>query len=208
MLQAGRSSVRVPDEVNFLNWPNPSSRTTVLRGPEVDSASNKNEYQESSWGVKSGWRVGLTTLTPSVGRMSENVEASTSRNHKGLHGLYRDNFSLLLLLLSFTTFKYTVINYINLFYVELCTIAIHNVVHYYSTVNYNANSWNRFKFVIAPTCFDIYSVMPRGTCLVIQRKLVQGYFLWLRNIMTGQWQIEAKFKNLCHNWLYSLDKEQ
>jgi hypothetical protein len=27
----------------FLNWPNPSGRT----GPEVDSASNRNEYQES-----------------------------------------------------------------------------------------------------------------------------------------------------------------
>jgi hypothetical protein len=26
--------------------------------------------------------------------MSENVEASTSRNSKGLHGLYRDNFTL------------------------------------------------------------------------------------------------------------------
>jgi hypothetical protein len=29
-------------------------------------------------------------------RMSENVGASTSRNPKGLHGLYRDNFTLLL----------------------------------------------------------------------------------------------------------------
>jgi hypothetical protein len=35
-------------------------------GPGVDSASNRNEYQESSWGVKSGRRVGLTTLPPSV----------------------------------------------------------------------------------------------------------------------------------------------
>jgi hypothetical protein len=29
-----------------------------------------------------------------VSRMSENVGASTSRNPKGLHGLYRDNFTL------------------------------------------------------------------------------------------------------------------
>jgi hypothetical protein len=28
-----------------------------------------------------------------VSRMSENVGASTSRNPKGLHGLYRDNFT-------------------------------------------------------------------------------------------------------------------
>jgi hypothetical protein len=32
-------------------------------------------------------------LPPSMSRMSENVGASTSRNPKGLHGLYRDNFT-------------------------------------------------------------------------------------------------------------------
>jgi hypothetical protein len=30
MLQAGRSPVRVPDEVDFFSLPNPSSRTTAL----------------------------------------------------------------------------------------------------------------------------------------------------------------------------------
>jgi hypothetical protein len=30
MLQAGRSPVRVPDEVNFFNLPNPSSLTMAL----------------------------------------------------------------------------------------------------------------------------------------------------------------------------------
>jgi hypothetical protein len=30
MLQSGRSPVRVPDEVDFFNLPNPSSRTMVL----------------------------------------------------------------------------------------------------------------------------------------------------------------------------------
>jgi hypothetical protein len=33
------------------------------------SASNKNEYQESSWGVKSGWRVRVTS-PPSVSQLS------------------------------------------------------------------------------------------------------------------------------------------
>jgi hypothetical protein len=42
---------------------------------------------------KSGRRVGLRILSPSVSRMSENVGASTSRNPKGLHCLYRDNFT-------------------------------------------------------------------------------------------------------------------
>jgi hypothetical protein len=45
-------------------------------------------------GVKSGWRIGLTTLPPSMSQMSENVGASNSYNPKGLHGLYRDNFVL------------------------------------------------------------------------------------------------------------------
>jgi hypothetical protein len=30
MLQAGRMQVRVPDEADFLNLPNPSSRTMIL----------------------------------------------------------------------------------------------------------------------------------------------------------------------------------
>jgi hypothetical protein len=47
-------------------------------------------------GVKSGWRVGLTTLPASVSRLSENVGASTSRNPKGLHGLYKENFTFFL----------------------------------------------------------------------------------------------------------------
>jgi hypothetical protein len=34
------------------------------------------------------------TSPPSVIRMSEFVGASTSRNPKGLHGLYRENFTL------------------------------------------------------------------------------------------------------------------
>jgi hypothetical protein len=39
-------------------------------GPGVDSASNRNEYQEPSWWVKSGRRVRLTTLPSSVSRLS------------------------------------------------------------------------------------------------------------------------------------------
>jgi hypothetical protein len=44
MLQAEFASSS-PDEVDFFNLPNPSSST----GPGVDSASNRNEYQESCW---------------------------------------------------------------------------------------------------------------------------------------------------------------
>jgi hypothetical protein len=49
-------------------------------------------------GVKSGRRVGLITLPPSMSRMSENVKAWTSRNPKGLQGLYRNNFTFFFLL--------------------------------------------------------------------------------------------------------------
>jgi hypothetical protein len=37
MLQAGRSPVRVPDEVDFFNLP-------THYGPEFDSTSKRNEY--------------------------------------------------------------------------------------------------------------------------------------------------------------------
>jgi hypothetical protein len=55
-----------PDEVDFCNWPNPSQ---PHYGHGVDSASNRNEYQESSLGVKGGRRVRLTSH-PYVSRLS------------------------------------------------------------------------------------------------------------------------------------------
>jgi hypothetical protein len=88
MLQAGRSPFRVPDEVQFFNLPDPSSLTMALGSTQ----------SLTFLGVKSGLRVRLTTLLPYVSRMSENMGSSTSRNHRGLHGLYRDNFTLFIIL--------------------------------------------------------------------------------------------------------------
>jgi hypothetical protein len=74
----------------FFNLPNPSSRTMALGSTQPLTEMSTRKLPEG----KSGQRVGLTTLPPSMSRMSENVGASTSRNPKGLHGLYGDNFTL------------------------------------------------------------------------------------------------------------------
>jgi hypothetical protein len=90
MLQAGRSPIRVPDEVYIFNLLNPSSRTMALGSTQLLTEMSSRNFPV---GVKSGRYVGLTTLPPSMSRMSENVGASTSRNPKGLHGRYKENFT-------------------------------------------------------------------------------------------------------------------
>jgi hypothetical protein len=63
---SGKVVDSIPDEVTgFYNWPNPPSRTIVLGSTQP----NINEYQESSWGIKDGNRIRLTS-PPSVGRLS------------------------------------------------------------------------------------------------------------------------------------------
>jgi hypothetical protein len=84
MLQAGRSPVPVPDEVAFFTLPNLSSHTMALGSTRpLTEMSTRNLS-----GVK---RLPERRV---MSRMSENVGASTSRNPKGLHGLYRDSFTL------------------------------------------------------------------------------------------------------------------
>jgi hypothetical protein len=87
MLQARRSRYRVSMRWTFSIY----LSFQPHYGPGVDSASNRNEYQESSWGgggVKGGRRIRMATLPPSVSRLSkESVGASTSHNSMDLHGL-------------------------------------------------------------------------------------------------------------------------
>jgi hypothetical protein len=76
------------DEVDFFsNLPNPSSRTMVPRSTQPLTEMSTRNLKNETWGVKYGRCVGLTTLPPSVSRLSKNVGASTSRNPRGLHDL-------------------------------------------------------------------------------------------------------------------------
>jgi hypothetical protein len=74
VLQAGRW--RNPDEVDFSNLHNPSSRTMALRSTQrLTEMSTRNLPGE----VKAGRLVRLTILPPSVSRLSrENVGSSMS----------------------------------------------------------------------------------------------------------------------------------
>jgi hypothetical protein len=81
MLQTGRSPVQVPDEVDFFNLPNLSSCTMALGSTQPLTEMSTRNFP----GVKK--RAARRAE-------SENVGASTSRNPKGLHGLYGDNFIL------------------------------------------------------------------------------------------------------------------
>jgi hypothetical protein len=62
-------------------------------GPGVDSASNRNEYQEYFLGGKGGRFVGLTTLPPSCGDCREIWEPQPPGTLRACPGLYWDCFT-------------------------------------------------------------------------------------------------------------------
>jgi hypothetical protein len=66
MLQAGRSRHWVPMKWIFQFTESFQSHY----GPGVDSASKRNEYQESSWRVRGGRHLQLITLPSSVSRFA------------------------------------------------------------------------------------------------------------------------------------------
>jgi hypothetical protein len=68
MLQAGRSPVRVPNEVDFFNLPNPSSRTMTLGSTQPLTEMSSRKFPGGK-GRPSALR--LKTLPPFVSRMTE-----------------------------------------------------------------------------------------------------------------------------------------
>jgi hypothetical protein len=86
MLQAGRSQVRfLMTSLDFLYWPNPSSRTMAL-----GSTQPLTEMSTRNLPGGKGRPIGTLRLTspPSLSRFSrENVAASTSHNPMGFHDL-------------------------------------------------------------------------------------------------------------------------
>jgi hypothetical protein len=71
-------TVSIPDEViEFLNWPNSSSRTVALRSTQSLTEMSTGNLPGGKKGVR---RVRLTTSPPIVG-------ASTSHNPMGHYGL-------------------------------------------------------------------------------------------------------------------------
>jgi hypothetical protein len=72
MLQAGMSRDCVPMRwIFFSNLPNPSGRNMVLGLTQPLTEIYTRNLKKETWGLKGGWRVGLTTFPPSVNHLSK-----------------------------------------------------------------------------------------------------------------------------------------
>jgi hypothetical protein len=90
MLQAGRLRVRVPMRWIFFQL----TSFKPHYDPGVDLAYDRSEYQVSSWGVKGGQQVRLTTLSPSVSWLCRRCGSpNLSQPYGSSRPVNRDNFT-------------------------------------------------------------------------------------------------------------------
>jgi hypothetical protein len=83
MLQAGRSRDRIPDEVDFFNLPNPSSRTMALGSTQpLTEMSTRNIPGDEGRPARKA--DNLTAICEPI--VYKNVGASTSHSPMSLHG--------------------------------------------------------------------------------------------------------------------------
>ena len=89
----------IPDGLNgFFHWHNPSGRTMALG---LTQPLTEMSTRNTSWGVKGGRCVGLTTLPPSCADCPEIWEPQTSGTLRVCLGLQWDCFTFLSLILKF-----------------------------------------------------------------------------------------------------------
>jgi hypothetical protein len=90
---SGHSALRAVREDTFLVT---QLKAACVTGPGVDSASNRNEYQEYFLGCKGGRCVGLTTLTPSCTDCLKIWEPQPPGTLRAFQGLCWDCFPFFL----------------------------------------------------------------------------------------------------------------
>jgi hypothetical protein len=71
MVQTGRPWDCVSIRLIVSNLPNPSGRTMALGSTQPLTKLSTRNLNKKTWGVKGDRRVGLTTLAPSVSRLSK-----------------------------------------------------------------------------------------------------------------------------------------
>jgi hypothetical protein len=83
MPQAGRSRIRFLMSLDFLL----ELILPAVLWSEDESASNRNEYQESSWGVKGDRGLWLATSPPSISRLSRKTVGASTSHRPVFHSL-------------------------------------------------------------------------------------------------------------------------